>query len=116
MNFHAAIDSTVAQYLTNRRVSDFLYTVAILDFRINDANLVLEKGRQITAAKIAIFVNCRRQHRSTIGAIPCRVVGSPAEKRNTKWRPANDHGSTLHSLPSSKLRMVCTAAVKSSAT
>jgi hypothetical protein len=50
MNFHAAIDSTVAQYLADCWVSDFVDTMAILDFRINDANPVFEKRRQITTA------------------------------------------------------------------
>ena len=52
---------------------------------------MFKKRRKITAREIAIFIDGRTQHRTTVVAVPCRVIGAATKERNTKRRPADDH-------------------------
>jgi hypothetical protein len=58
---------------------------------VPDAVFVVEKWRQETTANIAIFVNRRIQHGTTVFPVPGRIIRSPAEKRDTEWRSADNH-------------------------
>jgi hypothetical protein len=61
-------------------VGDFIYFLARLHFGINNANMMFEEWREITARQVTVFVNRRRQHRSAVLPIPGRVIGPAAEE------------------------------------
>jgi hypothetical protein len=83
MDFHAALDFQKPQGLSHGRMDDFVNLLAAFDFRINDADSMLEKRRQITACQVAVFVDCRREHRAAVLAIPGRIIRPPKnEMRN----------------------------------
>jgi len=55
-------------------------TAYVLDMRIHDAVLVLEKRGEIPARDMAILINRRRQHPPAMLLIPLRIVGTTPEK------------------------------------
>src|SRR5437667_10837025 len=97
MDFEPAVDSEVANDLTRGRVTDVVDRHAVLDLRVDDADLVLEKRRQVTTRQIAVFVDRGRQHRTTVFAIPLGIVGAATEERDSKGCAADDHSGFLSS-------------------
>ena len=57
--------------------------------------MIFEEGRQVTARDIATLVDRRRQHGAAKLAEPNRIIGSSAEKRNSKWGAGYDHAITF---------------------
>jgi hypothetical protein len=76
-------------------MADLVDALAILDLRIDNANLVLKKRRQVTAGQVAILVDRSCENRSAVDAIPRGIVGSSTKKRDTKGGPADNHRSRL---------------------
>jgi len=56
---------------------------------------MFEKGRQIPAADIAIFINGRIQYRPAIFRVPDGIIRTATKERDTKWRSANNHQLSL---------------------
>ena len=92
MNLHAAFDARKTQDLANRGMNDLIDTLTIFNTRINKANSMLEKGRQISTGKITIFVDGSTEHRTAMVAVPYGIIGAAAKERYTKGRSTNDHG------------------------
>jgi hypothetical protein len=91
MNLDATLDLEVPQNLTDRRVSDFIKSLAGLGLGIHDTEAVFKKRRKITARNIAVFVDRRGQDGTAVHTIPSWVVGATAHKRDAKWRASNYH-------------------------
>jgi hypothetical protein len=52
----------------------------VFDFRVRDAAVILEEGRQPPAGNVAALVDSRRQYSPTILAIPDRIIGAATEE------------------------------------
>src|SRR5215831_10458259 len=50
-----------------------------------------EKRRKAPNAEVAVFVDRRAQHGAAMLPIPGRIIRAPAEQRNSKWSPADNH-------------------------
>jgi hypothetical protein len=71
------------------------YLLHLFAQRVPDPVFVLEKGRQKTAANVAILVYRRIQHGAAILPVPDGIVGPASKEGDTKWRPADNHQSSL---------------------
>jgi hypothetical protein len=91
MNFDTAIDSDESQCLPNSRMLDFIDCVAVFDFRINHADSMFKKGGQIPAGQITVFVDCAREHRAAMLAIPHGIIRSASKKRDPVRSSGDDH-------------------------
>jgi hypothetical protein len=56
---------------------------------------VIEKWREKSATDVAILVNSCIEHRAAIFPVPGGIIRTTAEERDTKWRPADYHQSSL---------------------
>jgi hypothetical protein len=52
---------------------------------------VLEKGRQMPAGDVAVFVDRGRQHFAAVLGIPAGIIGPAAEKGDPKGSAGDDH-------------------------
>ncbi len=91
MNFHPIGDAHVFQASAHRRMLNLAIAADILNFRIRNAAVVLEKRRQPPSGDVTRFVDCRGQHRAAMLAIPDWIVGPAAKKRYAKWSARDDH-------------------------
>jgi hypothetical protein len=66
-------------------------TTDIFNFRIRNAAVVLKKRGQPPSGDVTRFIDRCRQDRAAMLAVPDRVVGAAAKKRNAKWGARNDH-------------------------
>src|SRR5262249_6613730 len=92
VEFQAAVELQVLERLANGRVADLVHTLASFDLAVNDAQPVLEKGRQIATGQIAKLVDRRGEDRAAVLAVPRGIVRAAAEKRNAEGGTADDHG------------------------
>jgi hypothetical protein len=60
---------------------------------VYDPVFVVKELRKIPAADIAILVDGRCKHCTTVLPVPSRIVGAPAKKGYAKRSTDNDHGS-----------------------
>jgi hypothetical protein len=67
-------------------VLDVVDPVAVLDLRVDDADLVLEEGRQVAAAEVAVLVDRGREHRAAVLAVPGGIVGTAPEEGDHEVR------------------------------
>src|SRR3989344_4667075 len=86
----------VAQHGTNRWMLDLVDRFAVFDFRIHDAELMLEERGQVATADIAILVYGCGQHDTTVFLVPGCVIGSPSKKGYPERCPGNYHWSRLN--------------------
>jgi hypothetical protein len=61
-------------------MNDVLDASTIFNTRINKANSMLEKGRQVSTGKIAIFVDGSAEHRTAMIAVPYGIIGTAAKE------------------------------------
>src|SRR5580700_11718883 len=92
MNFHPVGDAHVFEASAHRRMLNLAIAADILNLRIRNAAVVLEKRRQPPGGDVARFVDRRGQHRAAMLSIPDWIVGPAAKKRYAKWSARNDHG------------------------
>src|ERR1700722_6472780 len=91
MDFHSVCDSHVLQASAHRWMLDLAVAIDVLNFRIRNPAVVLEKRGQIAARDIAGLIDRRGKHGATMLAIPDRIVGAAAKKRDSKWGARDDH-------------------------
>src|SRR6185436_8552362 len=70
---------------------DFVDRLTVLDPRIDDAEVVFEKGREVARRDMAVLIDRGRDHLPAVSSIPRGVVGPASEKRDSIWRAADDH-------------------------
>src|SRR5579884_1582923 len=92
MDLEPLLDAHIGKDAANGRMFDLRYLLDQLHARIDDLRLVLEEGRQMTHADVAIFVDRGSDHRTAVLLEPVRIVSATAEQRNAKWCTADDHG------------------------
>src|SRR5580700_372955 len=69
--------------------------IDVFYLRIGDTAVIFEKRRQVAAGDVARLIDRRRQYSTAKFAEPNRIVGSSAEKRNSKWGTGYDHAITF---------------------
>ena len=87
----AALDVQILERLAHDGVFDLLDGAAGLDLAIDQANAVLEEGRQIAAGEVAVFVDGAGENGAAVNAIPRRIIGAAAEKGDAKRGATDDH-------------------------
>ena len=91
VNLEAFRDVEPAQHAADRRVLNLADVPDVLDDGIDDAELVIEEGRQLAHAEVAVLVDGGRQHGAPVLAEPFGIVSSTAKERNPEWCAADDH-------------------------
>src|SRR5579862_949084 len=91
VNLDAAMDFQETQRLADGGMLNFVQTIAVLDLRINDADAVFKKRREMAHGEVAILVNRRGQDGAAVFAVPGRVVRSSAKEGNPEGGSADDH-------------------------
>src|SRR4026207_2118200 len=91
MDFQALLDLEKSQALTNGRMLDVVNPSPILDARVDDAEAVIEKRRQVARRDVAVLVDGGGEDLSAVGAIPRRIVRSSTEERNAERCTTDDH-------------------------
>ena len=79
------------QHRPGRRVPDLLDGPASVDLRVDHPVPMLEEGREIAAAQIAVLVDGRGHHRTAVFAIPSGIIGAATKKRDPEWCSAKNH-------------------------
>src|ERR1700722_2043715 len=69
--------------------------IDVFYLRIGDAAVIFEKRRQVPAGDVARLIDRRRQYSTAKFAEPNRIVGSSAEKRDSKWGTGYNHAITF---------------------
>src|SRR6185295_1154854 len=92
MNLDPARDAQVAQDLAHGGVRDLVERLAVLDQRVDDAEAVLEEGRQMPAREVAVLVDGGREYRPPMHAGPRGIVRATPEERDAERRATDDHG------------------------
>src|SRR6185312_13712460 len=72
---------------------DLIDRFARLDLAINDPQAMFEKGRQMAAGEVAVFIDGGGEDGPAVLAIPAGIVRAPAEKRNSIRSSADDHSA-----------------------
>src|SRR5579862_534677 len=79
--FEAFANTHLSQHFTYRRMLDLSNFLNVLDERVNDTVFVIEEGRQMANADIAIAVDGEAQNTTSMLLKPCRIVGPTSEQR-----------------------------------
>ena len=79
-DIHSVFEFHELETGAHRGMLDFLYRLRFLALVVADQMLEPMIGRQVAAGDIAILVDRAREHRTTVLAVPDRVVGAAAEK------------------------------------
>ena len=90
-HFDPLVDPHELQALANGGVLYLVDIALFLSQAVPNAILVLEKRRQEPTANVAVLVDGRIEHNSAIFAVPDGIIRPAAEKRDTKWRSADNH-------------------------
>src|SRR5882724_12475777 len=91
VNLNPFTDSHELQAAPDRRMLDSSVVCHVLNLRIRDSAVVIEKGREPPAGDVTVFVDGRRQNSSSVFLIPNRIIGASTEKRNAQWGASNNH-------------------------
>ncbi len=62
-----------------------------LDCRINDAMLVLEKGRQFAHGNVAVFVDRKTKYGAAMFPVPGRIIRAATKKRDPEGGARDNH-------------------------
>src|SRR5262249_15251506 len=80
----------------DRRVHQLSVIAHKLDLRIDDAMFVREEGWKLAHEDIAVLVDGRSEHGTSVLLVPSRIVGAAAEKRDAIGCPRDDHDRLNH--------------------
>ena len=91
MDFEAVIDREFRKHRPHCGVHNLGCLADLLDFRIDDAVLVLEERRERANGQVAVLIDGHTEHGAAMLADPIRVIRPAAEQRHPERRPADDH-------------------------
>ncbi|MBV9190012.1 MAG: hypothetical protein JOZ85_05985 [Betaproteobacteria bacterium] len=57
--------------------------------------LVIEEGRQLSAADVAVLIDRSGENGATMLTVPLRVIAPPAEERDPERGAADDHDDRI---------------------
>ena len=89
--FHAALDAEETEGFADGRVRDLVNRRARLDLAIDDAQAMLEEGRQETTTQVAILVDGGCEDGPAVRPIPAGVIGAAAKEGEAEGGSADDH-------------------------
>src|SRR5215204_898282 len=92
VDLQAAIDLETLQHRPDGRMRDVGDFLDVLDDRIDNAEAVIEEGRELANADVAVLIDGRREHRAAMLVKPVRIVRASAEKRHPERGAADNHG------------------------
>src|SRR5262245_12970980 len=91
MNFQPLVGAEPLKHRARRGMRDLGNLADVFDERVDDPELVRKKRRQLADADVTVLINRRSEHGSAMFAIPARVIGSAAEKRDPERGSTDDH-------------------------
>src|SRR5204863_7401666 len=91
MNLEPLLRLKAVEHSADGRMCDLADLLHVLDDRVDDAEAVIEKRRQLPHADVAVLVDRRRQDGAAVLAEPVGIVGASAKERHPKRRAADDH-------------------------